>query len=531
MSLATLIELFIRLRWRLLRGAFRQGGAQRVAIVVGTVAAVVVGCSVGVVIAVAAQITTDPAPTLIVVPAAMVVAIVALGIIAGVTQPVDPRIIATEPLTDRQLAIGLLTTSACGPPGIAAALVGFGLYLGALRGVVSVMPVLVALVSFLATLLLVSRSTVNALGLLANRFPRLGQVTVGLVSLVFYGAFQFLPAAFADLTDEQRRDVADVVRFTPPGQLGEAFATAGDSAWVSLGHTLLGSLWLPLLAWVFVSSTRRLLVGVRTAPTKPAGAGGRSSVIRLARRMSGSGQIGAIAWRSVRTRLRHPRSAMETFIGAGVGMAIVLVPALTRDEVGASAVLVGGAVQFGVLFMAGNSFGSDGIALGAEILCGLEPEVLVEAKARSVLIVAAPLAVIGPLVAASVTGEWAFLIAGVLVGAAGLLAGTGGAIVQSTLVPIAIPESDNPLAGGDSGKGLLSALILAVVVISLSIATLPIALALLWALDRESVVLVSVLGVAAVGGGWIVYRLAIRFAAHRWRTHEPEIYDAIIPAR
>ena len=38
MSLATLIELFIRLRWRLLRGAFRQGGAQRVAIVVGMAA-------------------------------------------------------------------------------------------------------------------------------------------------------------------------------------------------------------------------------------------------------------------------------------------------------------------------------------------------------------------------------------------------------------------------------------------------------------------------------------------------------------
>jgi hypothetical protein len=531
MTTLSLVELFIRLRWRLLRGALRHGGAQRAAVIIGMIAAIVVGFGSGAVIAMLGQSVTDPAPLLIVAPAAMVTAVVALGVIAGVTQPVDPRIIATEPLTARQLAIGLLTTSACGPPGIAAALVGFGLYLGALRGLSSVFPAFAALVSFLVTLLLLSRSTVNALGLLTNRFPRFGQLLIGLVSLVFYGSFQFVSTAFTELTDVQRRDIADIVRFTPPGQLGEAFATSGESVTAALGHVVLGSIWLPLLAWLFVSSTRRLLVGTRAIQTKTPGAEHRSRVTRLARRICGSGQIGAIAWRSVRTRLRHPRTALETFVGAGIGMAIVLVPALTRDEVGASAVLVGGAIQLSVLFMAGNSIGSDGIAIGSEILCGLEPEVIVEAKARSVLVVASPLVVIGPVIAAAITGEWPFLIAGILVGVGGLFAGAGGAIVQSTLVPVAVPESDNPLAGGDSGQGLLSALILGVVLVSLSIATLPIALALLWALDRESVVLVSLLGLVTVGVGWLLLRLAIRFAARRWRRCEPEIYDAIIPAR
>jgi ABC-2 type transport system permease protein len=529
-STFALVELFIRLRWRLLRGALRHGGAQRVAVVIGMVAAILVGFSIGLTIAVVAQTVDDPAPVLIVTPAAMVLAIVAIGIIAGVTQPVDPRIIATEPLTDRQLAIGLLTTSACGPPGIGAAFVAVGLYLGSLRGLASVVPVLAALVSFLITLLLVSRSTVNALGLLTNRFPRAGQLVIGLVSLAFYGAFQLLPTAFAGLGDARRRQVADVVRWTPPGQVGEAFATAGDSVAASLGHVALGSLWLPLLAWVFVSTTRRLLTGTRATSSRATGER-PSPVARAARRLCGQGPIGAIAWRSVRTRLRHPRTALETFIGAGIGMALVLVPALTRDEVGASAVLVGGAVQLSVLFMAGNSIGSDGVALGAEILCGLEPEVIVEAKARSVLVVASPLVVIGPIIAAAITGEWAFLLAGVLVGVGGLLAGVGGAIVQSTMVPVAVPESDNPLAGGDSGQGLLSALTLAVVLVALAITTLPIALALLWALDRGSVLLVSLLGATTVGAGWVVLRLAIRFAARHWRMREPEIYDAIIPSR
>ena len=61
------------------------------------------------------------------------------------------------------------------------------------------------------------------------------------------------------------------------------------------------------------------------------------------------------------------------------------------------------------------------------------------AKVRSVIIVASPLAAVGPMIAAGVTGEWRYLPAGIAVGIAGLLAGAGGAIVQSTIVPIAVP--------------------------------------------------------------------------------------------
>jgi hypothetical protein len=222
---------------------------------------------------------------------------------------------------------------------------------------------------------------------------------------------------------------------------------------------------------------------------------------------------------------------LETFTGGGIGMAIVLVPALLRNGVGAGAVLVGGAVQLAVLFMAGNSFGSDGPALSNELLCGVDPEVLVRGKARSVAVVASPLAVAGPIVAAAVTSEWKFLAAGFLVGFGGLLAGTGGAIVQSTLVPIAIPESDNPLASGDSGKGCLAGVILAAVVIVLALVTLPIALALLWAVDRGSLLFVTLLSVATVGAGWGVLQFGIRYATDQWRRKEPEIYAAVIPAR
>ena len=259
---------------------------------------------------------------------------------------------------------------------------------------------------------------------------------------------------------------------------------------------------------------------------------GRTGLLRrVTRRACGAGAAGAVAWRSLVTRVRTPRTALETFTGAGVGMALVLVPALTRDAAGAGAVLIGGAVQLAVLFMAGNSFGSDGPALANELLAGADPHEIVRGKARSIAIVGLPIALLGPTIAAAVTGEWRYLPAGVLVGVGGLLAGTGGAVVQSTLVPIAVPDSDNPLAAGDSGRGCLAGLMLAAVLIVLGVLTLPVALGLLWALDRGSVGLVTLLAVATVGVGWLILRAGQRAATRTWRRSEAEIYAAIVPAR
>ncbi|MEP4650582.1 MAG: hypothetical protein ABJ314_10395 [Ilumatobacter sp.] len=528
---AATVRFFARLRWKLLRGAIRQGGAQSVATVIGLVAAAGAGTVGSVVIAVGLRSVDEPEPWLVMFPLALVVVVIALGVIAGVAQPVDPRILGSEPISDRRLATGLLTTSACGPPGIAATLLGIGLLVGSAHTILGVLVGLPALAAFLATMLLVSRSTINLLGLFTVRFPRAAQVTIGLAGLVFYGGLQFAPSAFGRLDPAARRDVADVARFTPSGQIGQAFADLDDAPLRALGHVALGTLWLPLLALVFMVTMRHLLLAAGGPGANASSTHTTSAIGRLARRACGTGAEGAIAWRSVRTRMRQPRTALETFIGGGIGLAVVLVPALTRDDVGASAVLVGGAVQLSVLFMAGNSIGSDGPALGAEIMCGLEPEVIVAATTRSVIVVASPLALLGPLIAAGVTGEWAYLPAGVAVGCAGLLAGAGGAITQSTFVPIAIPESDNPLASGDTGSGLLAALVPALVLLSLTVLTLPFAIALIWALTVESVPLVTALSLLTLAGGWGAMRLGRRLASHRWRNGEAELYAAIIPSR
>jgi hypothetical protein len=433
-------------------------------------------------------------------------------------------------LSDRQLAIGLLTTSAFGPPGIATTMLGLGLFAGSVSGWVSLPICAMATLAFLAALLLISRTTVNLLDIFANRYPRLGQVTVGLMSLLFYGAFQFISATANDLDRAGRRQVASVARWTPPGQIGEAFAVADERPLAALGHLALGALWMPLLALVFMTTTRRVLASSGATSQRTGNImASTSRVSALAQRMYGTGPAGTIAWRSVRTRIRHPRTAPETFVRAGIGLAVVLFPALIRDGIGAAAVLAGGAVQLAVLFMAGNSIGSDGPALDSEVMCGVEPETIIAGEVRSVVVVAAPLVIIGPLIGAAATSEWEYLPAGFALGIGRLFAGSGGAIIQSTLAPIAIPESDNPLASGDPGQGLLAAVVLAVVLIALAVVTLPVALGLLWALERDSIGFVTLFSVVAVGGGWLVMQLGQRVAARRWRQREPEIYAAIIP--
>jgi len=289
------ITLFARLRWRLLRGAIRQGGAQRVAVTLGLVASVLVGTVGSIIVAVAARTVDDPRPGLVVFPVALVVAVVALGVITGASQPVDPRVIAAEPLSDRQLALGLLTASAFGPPGIATTLLGIGLFVGAVENLGAIVPALTATGVFLATLLLVSRATINVLGLFTSRYPRSGQLMIGLVSLAFYGLFQFAPQAFARLDPDQQRSVASIVRLSPAGQVGEAFAAAGSASVVALGHAAVGAIWLPALAWVFVVTTRRVLLS--SGASAHAGASTRSDLGPLA---SGVRR----AWRGHRSRDR-----------------------------------------------------------------------------------------------------------------------------------------------------------------------------------------------------------------------------------
>lgn len=522
-----IVTSFTRLRWRLLRGGIRRGGADQVGVVLSTVGSAIVGLGGGALLGSLGHRVGELSELTIIACTVIMVGVLGFGVVAGVSQPIDPRVIAAEPLSDRDRAIGILTAAAIGPPGMAGMLLGFGLVIASLRGPETIPVVIVGVMAWLCSLLLVARTATNVLAVLVARFPRAGQLTVGLCGLGFYGVMQFVPAIIGDLEEERRRQLTDALAFNPAGQLGEALSLgAGRSAWI---HLALGAAWLPFLGLAFAATTTHLVRSVRTT------GGGTATqlgfVARSARRLCGSGAIGAIAWRSVITRLRSSRGLLETVTGAGVGLGAALAPALLTDTPGSGAVLVGGAVQLAVLFMAGNSFGSDGPPITLELLAGATPTILARGKARSIALIAAPLSLIGPTIAAALTSEWQYLVAGIGVGIGGLLAGTGAALVQSALVPIAIPESDNPFASGESGKGIVAALLLVAVLSLLAVVTVPVALVLFWATDRANVGLVTVCGALTIAVGWAVMRGGAWFAARHIGRREPEFAAAVTPHR
>src|SRR5688572_10499985 len=529
--LSSLVRSFVGLRWRLLRGAIRHGGAEQVGAVASLVASTLIGVTGAVVAYVAGRTSSHADDLSVIFCTVFVICILGFGVVAGVAQPIDPRVVAPEPLTDREKAVGLLAASAFGPPGLAGIAITAGVVAGMTTELGALPLTLLAGASWLMSLLLVARTATNLLALLHSRFPRLGQMTAGLFGLLFYGAFQFVPIVLQRLDSDDRTNIANGLALTPPGQLGRAFGDAADAPAVAVVHLLLGSAWLPLLWAAFMSSAIRLSVSTRHSGGLDTADAERSTLGRVARRACGRRVSGAIAWRSLLTRFRTPRTALETFTGAGVGLAAVLVPTLTRDTVGSGAVLVGGAIQLAVLFMSGNSFGSDGPPVTHVLLAGADLTDLIAGKARSIAIVASPLAVIGPVLAATITGEWRFLVAGLGVGAGALMAGTGAAVVQSALVPIAIPDSDNPFASGESGKGMVAALLLCVVLGALALATLPVALALIWATDTGSTALVTVYGALTVAVGWVLMQVGIKIATARLGGHEPEFVTAVTPSR
>ena len=530
MTRLDVVAVHVRLRWRLLRGALRHGGTEQVGAVASLAASAITGALLSATAVVIGRTRPEAADLMVVFCGVVLVMTVGFGIVAGIAQPIDPRVLAAEALGDGDRIAGLLAASSFGPPGLAGIVTGLGVVAGMTRSLTSLPIVIVATIAWLCSLLLGARTATNLLSLLINRFPRSGQLTVGLFALVFYGLFQFVPFLLAGLDGDERGRFADVLALTPPGQLGRAVGRADDTL-PALGHLLAGSVWLPALLWGFAASTRRLAMSVRRGGGLDVVDSRHRLLERAVRRACGRGATGAIAWRSIVVRFRTPRTALEAFTGAGVGLAAVLVPALTRDAAGSGAVLVGGAVQLAVLFMSGNSFGSDGPALTHELITGIAARDLVTAKARSIAIVAAPLAALGPFIAAAVTDEWRYLAAGLGVGVGALMAGTGAALIQSAMVPIAMPESDNPFASGESGKGIVAAALLVLVLTGLAALTVPVALALLWATERGSTVLVTVLGLVTVLVGWLAVRVGIAIAVRRIAGRQPEFVAAITPTR
>lgn len=529
---ATAVRTIASLKWHLLMGGLRGGRQQRVQTIMALVVSTVLG-AFGLLLLWGIGRDASIGDDLIVVLLPVVVfGVGLLSAATGVESSIDARHLASEPIGRWTLGLGMLAAAAVGPPAVLSVLSGAGIVMGWSRGGVSVLMVLVAVAAWWCTLLLFSRTFANLLGALATgRLQQIAQAAATLSALLGWVLVQVLARDTTGWDSQRWATLADWARWTPPGQLGLAIATASDPGTSAL-HLLAGLSWLPLLVWASVVSTERLAL----SSPRP---GGRSSTRsrersrsprRLLARVLPASPSGAIAARTVRTKFRTPRQAVNTVTALAIGAGVFLLGPLLGNEVDPRMVIVGGVLHFAVLFDGNNAFGMDGPAIWCEVAAGADGGVLVRGKVMSSLTVMTLPALLLPLGMAALTGGWQWLAAGWLVAAGSVLAASGVAVSSAALAPVAMPDSPNPLAAGDTGQGCVAGLMLAGCMVVLGLVSLPVAAGILVA-SASSVVAATAVALAAPLVGALVLWGGISVAAARLRGVEEQLVQKVTPAR
>ncbi|MGB3412669.1 MAG: hypothetical protein WBA45_15910 [Microthrixaceae bacterium] len=528
------VRALLALKVALLVGALKGSTQQRIQVAISTLLSIVFGISAVVVLSLLGN-RQQAADAGLIIVLLLPVASIGVGLLSaatGVEATIDARHLATEPLTPAELGIGMLATAMVGPPGVLALLAGVGVFLGWRTGEpVDVVILLVAIVGWLLTMLLLSRTFANALGAWATgRFRQLAQAGATLAALLAWVATQVI-ANDPDSWDHARLvSLSGVAKWTPPGQLGVAISTTGRP-FEALVHLVLGFSWLPLLVWASVASTHRLVL----SSPRPGSDGRRMRTARVGLRTSlgfmPAGPVGAIAVRTLRTKLRTPRQAVNTITALVVGAGVFLIgPVFSGGITDGRLVMLGGVLHFAVLFDGNNSFGVDGPALWMEIQAGADARILVRAKALSSIVVMIVPALVIPSGLAAISGGWEWLPAALLLGIGSVLAAAGVSVGTAAIAPVAMPESPNPLASGDTGQGCLAGMTLALGMFVLAVASAPVGLGVLVA-SGHSALVTTLVALGAPLTGVVMLWAGTRVAQWRLTGRESELVQHITPAR
>ncbi len=532
LSLWRIVHLFARLKIRLVRNEWRRGVGARVGLVLSWFSAVVVGLSGGAILA--AVDLTDPRAVraFTLVGAGTGLACVVLPAVAlGISEVIGPDHLRPFPLSRRQQLVGLLTAAAIGPVPLTGLLVLVGAVVGIARLTAGALPTLVAggaVVTYLGGALAASRLPSVLLSRLLNsrRGRDAALVLASLLGVVVY-AFQFVVRAADRLSGPALVRVTRVVRWLPPGALGRSvgLAAAGQAAlaarWLAVGVAGVAAV---LVVW---SAAMRRQLGLtptpararRSRPTEPLFDGLSSALPRTS--------IGAVAARELRYQWRDPRRRVQAITALVMGLVWPVVNNLQRGRGRSATVLFATAACWLVVFGATNQFGLDGRAAWFDLSSNTGPRRLFLGRNLALFVPGFLAAAIACGVLGGLTGGWSYVPAALVVSAAGMVAGLGGANLASVLAPMPVPEGSNPLSSGGPGRGCLASLLYGVALAGLTVVLAPLVIAV--TVQRRSASACLVVGLVAlpcaVGVWWVLTAAASRLL----RTRVPEVLGAVNP--
>jgi ABC-2 type transport system permease protein len=526
--------VLVRLKLRLLRNRARQRNGM-LGVVLGSAFACLGGLS-GFLSMVVAGHASDARVSRVVVVLGATVVLVGWAILPllsfGTDETLDPARLQLLPIENRQLIRGLMLASFIGYAPFAVLLTLAGVVVGYASGAATI--VTLAAVVLLA-LLSVATARALATALASTVTSRRGRDLVFVAGAILAVGVQLVRfVRFDHINIATWNRVSDVMRWTPPGALGQAIVDAHTShvarAVVELVPALIV---LPVLLALWGRALERTLTVVSGGSTNTRATkqpGHRSSLLPRWVPILRPTAAGAVAAKELRYVTRDPRRkvAFGQLLAFGVGAPIWF--AVTSGSLSPKSVVIASLAGYLALIGATNQFGFDGAALWIDIVAGNRVRDELVGKNIALLVQVLPVVFIGSTVLAAVSGGWAYIPVALVVAAAGLGAGLGVANVISVRFPQRVPETKNPFGGGGGGQGCVTGSMLFVGMLIQAVLLIPVAIAVGAAAALWPVGLVVVAPACALYG-YALWRGGIAMA-ERWAWwRQPELLAAVDPRR
>ena len=525
-----MIATFASLKWRLLINGIRRhrssGTALAFLIVVGGGALLFVAPSV----AISAR-TTDSATvyrSLAIGTYAVIFVTWTLGTTAvgGADETVDPSRLALLPLTRRQLVLGLGVAAVIGTGALATVFVLIGIVAGfAPSGPGAVLVVLAAVVGFV--LAISASRTVATLLTQAQRSRRGRDITV--LAAALGGATLWLGTQLiGNLNDDATNRLIDVLRWTPPGFVGQSVLEAARGSLLSSSMNLLAAVaWTVLFLVLWALSAGRLLVE-------------QGASLRSAWRSENTGEsisawsrgseIKAAFGKEVRYLVRSPSRRSVLVLNMVMGTAFTLLQLLQREGQPDGLVLI--APMAGLLFSLSaidNQLGYDSAPMWMEVSAGGPRRAQFLGRSASWLPLVALPALPTALVVAALTGGWQYVPVAVALAVAGAGVPLGVGTMISVRAPYPIPDTGKPFSNpyANTGRGCAMGL-LVLAALAVDAVLLAPAVVLVVAAQRVSLLWLCVTVVPVALWSIAIWWIGASEAARYVRGREPELLAALV---
>ncbi|WP_101783794.1 hypothetical protein [Nonomuraea indica] len=453
-SLPGTVELFARLKLRLLAGNLRGAVERKLGFVFTLVMAASLTAVGFALMALVRLAPRDVAVDLvIVVHTVLLISWMIVPLLAfGLDDTLDPARLSLFPLRTGQLAVGMFTASATGVWPLATLIVTAGGLVGLATGAGGVLVGLVAVFLQFALCLVLSRLVTTSLsGALRTRRGR----DVLAVAAVFVVLLAQLPNLLvnADLGDPRAvlHGVAGVLRWTPSGMTAHAIA---DGGLLGLAELLVVALVVAGAAWLWIKVLNRALV-TPDASTRAGSVRGGSGLVD---RLLPDGPLAAVVGKELKYLRRDPRMRVIWF--TAVVVTAVLAFSLSGNSQEAPGpwlpvvlTSIGAAM---IALQSGNAFGIDGPSYWMNVVaCGSEEHFRTDLAGRhlATTLVATPVLAVAATATALFAGHPAMIVPAVLTAWGVLGVGLAAGAVTSVTIPYTVPERMNAFTGAAPGQG------------------------------------------------------------------------------